>query len=176
MAISLFFSQLEENFSSQGRRRNWGPGGWQSAKWREVILSRIVHFCGRAVVVHGRARGGHCCWMRQGGIVAAGPSKKLGAQTVVYPPILGHRSECRVAHRPQAGVLTGQRWTENFSFVSSLDVLKVLLIQMFRHGIDKVFFLNVLYLFNVFFNTLNKIIWNFKIIKFLQSEKDKMKS
>lgn len=139
MAISLFFSQLEENFSSQGRRRNWGPGGWQSAKWREVILSRIMHFCGRAVVVHGRARGGHCCWMRQGGIVAAGPSKKLGAQTVVYPPIVGHRSEWRVAHRPQAGVLTGQRWTENFSFVSSLDVLKVLLIQMFRHGIDKVF-------------------------------------
>lgn len=83
--------------------------------------------------------------------MAAGPSEKLGAQTVVYPPILGHRSEWRVAHRPQAAVLTGQRWTENFSFVSSLYVLKVLLIQMFRHGIDKVFF-NVLNLFNVFFS------------------------
>lgn len=47
--------------------------------------------------------------MRQAGVVAAGPSKELEAQAVVYVPILRDGSQGRVTHGPQAGVLTVQR-------------------------------------------------------------------
>lgn len=55
--------------------------------------------------------------MRQAGVVAAGPSQELGAQAVVYPPVLGHGSQGRVTHRPQAGVLTAQRHGQERSYL-----------------------------------------------------------
>lgn len=75
--------------------------------WRRVILGRVMHLCGCAAVIHGRARGGHCDGVRQAWVVATGPPQELGA--VVYSPILGHGCQGWVTHRPQAGVLTVER-------------------------------------------------------------------
>lgn len=66
--------------------------------------------------------------MRQAGVVIAGPSQELGAQGVVYPPSVGHWSQGRVTHRPQARVLTLQRETErkNLNDLFFLSILEVL--------------------------------------------------
>lgn len=112
---------------SQGRRSNGGPGWRQSPVRRGVVLGCVMCFCCCIAVIHGRARGGHCDWMRQAGIVAAGPSQELWAQTVVYPPSLGHWSQGRIIHRPQAGVLTLQTERQKTCY-STLGILKVQLL------------------------------------------------
>lgn len=68
-----------------------------------------MHLCGHAAVVHGRATRGHCHRVGQARVLAAAASKKLGAHVC---PVLGHRSQRGVAHRPQAGVLTAWRHGE----------------------------------------------------------------
>lgn len=97
--------------------------------------------------------------MRQAGIMAARPSKELGAQAVVYPPILGHGSQGRVTHRPQAGVLTVRRHGEKMSYSSLLRMfLEVLLMQKFEDGVYKCFFLKCLD-FVRYMNELHYIRW-----------------
>lgn len=95
---------------SKGRRCRRGPDWRQSSSlWRGVKLSCIMHLCGHAAVIHGRATRGHCHRVGQARVLAAAASKKLGAHVC---PILGHRSQRGVAHRPQAGVLTAWRHGE----------------------------------------------------------------
>lgn len=90
-------------FASEGRRCRRSPD------WRGVKLSCVVHLCGRTAVIQGRATGGHCHGVRQPRVLAAAASKKLGAPVC---PILGHWCQRGVVHRPQAGVLAGQRHEE----------------------------------------------------------------
>lgn len=97
--------------------------------WRGVVLSRVVQLRGWAAVVHGRARGGRCDGVRQAGVVAAGPSEELRAQAVVHPLTLGHGGQGRVTHRPHAGVLTAETWTENVLLSSYKEGLEVILMQ-----------------------------------------------
>lgn len=105
---SLFSVRLSPESPSEGRGRRRSPGQRQSPVQGSVILSCVLHFRRSGALVHGRARGGRCGWVTRARVVAAGPSEELGAQAGVYPPILGHGSQGRVAHRPQAGVLTVQ--------------------------------------------------------------------
>lgn len=95
---------------SEGRRCGRGPDWRQPPSLRRSVkLSRIMHLCGHAVVIHGRATRGHCHRVGQARVLAAAAPKELGAHV---GPVLGHRSQRGVAHRPQAGVLTAWRHGE----------------------------------------------------------------
>lgn len=65
-----------------------------------------MHLCGRTDVIQRRATRGHCHRVRQARVLAAAASKELGAHVC---PILGHRCQRGVVHRPEAGELTVQR-------------------------------------------------------------------